>query len=713
MMAVCKQTESKIRIVHELPRRLRIRTPVLHDPAFDTVYLEAMLLNLPGIEAARFNLKAACITLNYDGSAQTRQRILVLLENIPAETFQQEMETETPEDPYGLAFHGISAMLTPLMPRYFKAPLSWFLGMPTIAQGVVTLLTQGIKIEALDAAAVGFSLLRRDYFTANIIVFLLKLGQYLKQLSEEKSDALLRSLLCPRSEEVWVEREGLEVRVSFGQVIVGDVVICGTGEMIPVDGIVLDGEASVNQSSITGESLPVHLQTGDKAVSGSLIVEGRIKIRAGRVGQETTTARISRFLENSLRFRSKTQQQSDRLADKLVPVTFGLGIAAWMLTHDIRRAASVLTVDYSCAVKLADPVAVKMTMYRAAHAGVLIKGSHALDALSRVDTLVFDKTGTLTRGLLTVTDVLPVNNMSKDRLLALAAAAEEHYAHPLAKAVVRAAKERNLKMPSLSQVDFIVAHGVSAYVEGERILVGSRHFIAEDEGINCSAADVAASAIRSQGKSLLYVAKGDILAGVIGLQDELRAEVPDVLHRLKTQGIRKIIVLTGDHRDTARAVTAGLEDIDEVRWELKPEDKSDIIRELREAGHIPAFVGDGVNDAPALVTADVGICMPAGADLARESAAVVLLKDDLNALSIAKESADRCRDIIKNCFGAAVGFNSLLLFLAMRGLLPPAVSAVLHNANTVGILGYAALAGKKFPASSDSDKGENKCTSHP
>lgn len=708
-MTVCKQRENRIRILHELPYRLRIRISVLHDPAFDPVYLEAVLLNVPGVEAVRFNLKAACIAVRYDGNMQNRELILACLENIPHETFQADIHREPVTDSLSVAINGILAFLTPALPRPFRPPLSWGLALPTLTQGITTSLTEGIRVETLDAAAVGFPFCEKTTLP-RISLFSSGTRRISGTAFRGKTNALLRSLLRPQSEEVWVERDGQEVKVSADEITIGDLVICGSGEMIPVDGEVSGGEALVNQSSITGESVPIHVQPGDEVLSGSLVSEGRIKISARQVGQETTTARISRFLENSLRFKSKTQKQSDILADKLVPVTFGLGLASWLLTRDIRRAASVLTVDYSCAVKLSTPVAVKMSMFSAAHCGVLIKGSHALDALSRVDTLVFDKTGTLTRGILIVTDIFPLENMSEDELLALAAAAEEHYAHPVAKAVVKAARERNLEMLSLSQVDFIVAHGVSAYVEGERVLVGSHHFIAEDEGIDCSAADSLAREIRGQGKSLLYVARGDVLEGVIALQDELRPEAPEVLRQLKHHGIQKIVILTGDHRDTARALAARLDAVDKVHWELKPEDKAEIVRELREAGHVLAFAGDGVNDAPALVTADVGICMPGGADLARESAQVVLLKEDLNTLVAAKEIADNSLEIIQNCFTSAVGFNSIFLLLAMCGVLPPAAAALLHNMNTVGILGYAAMAGKKPPQCFE--EGEQACT-HP
>jgi len=357
-------------------------------------------------------------------------------------------------------------------------------------------------------------------------------------------------------------------------------------------------------------------------------------------------------------------------------------------------------VDYSCAIKLANPVAVKMCMYTAAQNGILLKGSQALDSMARVDTIVFDKTGTLTKGVLQVTDIIPLKDMTKDDLLSIAAGAEEHYTHPVAKAVVNAAKSHGLILPAIGQVDFIVAHGVSAYVDEKRVLVGSRHFIEEDEGIDCSIANELIKKLHKEGKSVLLVARENILEGVIALRDELRPEASMVLQELKKQGIKKIVVLTGDHRDTAIAISKQLNALDEIHWELKPEDKAEIVKNLKEQGHILAFAGDGVNDAPALVTAEVGIYMPGGADLAKESAQVVLLKEDLKLLVEARKIATQADHTIENCFKSAIALNSIFLFLASMGKLPPVSAAVLHNMSTIGVLAYAALSGLK-PKNSD------------
>lgn len=691
------KNDSGARIVHELPRRIRLRNPAFHEPAFDPAYLEALLHNVPGVSGVRFNPKAACVVVDYDGSPRRRQRIIACSSDIPEAAYSPLTARAPAPDPVGTAAKGAVALLTHAIPKPFRPLVSWGLALPVLMEGAETLVSEGVRVPVLDAAAIGFSLLRKDYFTANSIVALLALGSYLEKFSENKTTGLLKSLLRPQVETVWVERDGQEVQIALKDVLIGDLVVCGAGELVPVDGTVVSGDASVNLSSITGESVPVHLQAGDKAVSGAVIEEGRLTIEARQVGGETSMARINRFLENSLRFKSGGQKKSDELADRLVPTTFGLGLLLFLLTRDVHRAAAVLTVDYSCAIKLANPVAVKSAMYTAAHNGVLLKGAQALESLARVETIVFDKTGTLTRGILEITDVAPVNGMSSKGVLSLAAAAEEHYAHPVARAVVAEAKKQGLDLPPTGQVDFIVAHGVSAYVNGDRVLVGSRHFIEKDEGIDCAAADILGRELRKKGKSLLYVARNATLEGIIALRDALRLEAARVLSELKAMGVKKIVMLTGDHPDTARAIAKRLPALNKVHWDLKPEDKAAIVEKLRAENGALAFAGDGVNDAPALLTADVGICMPGGADLAREAAQVVLMKEDLSALETAVRISRRTQRTIGRCFGASVGLNTLLLLLAAAGRLPPVMAAVLHNANTVGVLGYAALAGMSVP----------------
>jgi Cu2+-exporting ATPase len=677
------------RIVHETKTRLRLRGRIFKEPRLDVEYLQAYLEAMPGVESVRINQAAGSVAVRYDGASPCRASIIATLRDIPSESYKAE---ESFEGIIGAEDVMLSALRIFLVSRYLpmeiRTVVAWLAAAPTVIKGVTVLTERGVKVELLDASAVLFSLLRQDYFTSTSILFLLKLAGYLEQNTENKSNQLLKSLLRPQVDEVWLEKDGKEQRASLSEVRIGDVLICGSGELVPIDGVVASGQASVNQSSITGESVPVHLKPGDEALSGSVVEEGRLHIRADRVGTETTTARISRFLEQSLRMASKTQSRSAELADKLVPVTFGLGLGILGLTRDLRKASAVLTVDFSCSLKLATPVAVKSGMHAAAHSGVLIKGGSAMESLAEVDTFVFDKTGTLTTGTLSVTDIVPMNGMDENELLAKTAAAEEHYGHPVARAVVVEAKARELALPETLQVDFIVAHGVSAYIDGSQVLVGSRHFIHEDESIDCDPAEAQAKDLRSQGKTILYVAEKDRLIGIIALRDEKRPEAEDVLKRLKDSGIKQVIVLTGDHKDTAKALAEELP-IDDIRWELKPQEKAKIVDELRSEGRKVAFLGDGVNDAPALMSADLGIAVRGGADLARESAQAVLLTEDIACLADAYSGSKRIMSTVKNCFYLTIGLNSLILLPAVLGKNSPLRSALLHNASTVGILLYA------------------------
>ncbi len=696
-------------VANELPQRIRFKGRFLRDPKLDLDYLEATLESIPGVNKARINAKAASAIVTYDGRPETRSSMVTCLQDLPLEVFSGARNRAELPSLLALITKGVLAAASFFVPKLLGGTIALILSLPVIADAVACLWRGKIKVEVLDGAAVAFSLFRRDYFTASTIVFLLSLGEYLEKMSENKTTGLLKSLLKPQTETIWIEVEGQEIQIPFEDARIGDRVVCGPGEMIPLDGQVVDGEAAVNQSSVTGESVPVHVEPGSEVISGSVIEDGRIVFEATHVGSETSVSRISKFLEDSLRYESDSQKRSDELADKLVPITFGLGVGLYGVTQDLQKAAAVLTVDYSCVIKLSSPVAVRVAMHTAAQQGALLKGAQAMDSLARVDTLVFDKTGTLTRGELIVTDIRSANGLSEDEVLVLAASAEEHYSHPVASAVVLAAKEKGLALSPTSQVDFIVAHGVSAYIDNENVLVGSRHFIEEDEGVDCSGVDEAALALQEDGKSLLYVAKAGKLVGVLGLRDELRPEAARVLDALKASGIKKIVILTGDADRTAKALAKELPAVDEVFSELKPQDKADIVARLKDQGCTIGFTGDGVNDAPALVSAHVGICLPSGADLAKESAQVILLREDLDCLLSARRIALRCQETIHQAFVAAVIFNSSFLFFATLGWLTPVAAAILHNVSTLGILGYAGVKEKRpvaLPAQEKENAGD-------
>ncbi len=688
MKAVETARENRFEIAHEIPGRIRILSSFLIDPYLDTRYLEAYIEGLPGVETVRLNKMAGCIVVTYDNESDTRTSFLEILENPPREFFCTKYDLSNPPDLTNTFKVGAVLLATFFLPWRLKAILSWITAAPIISKGIKSILAGKITVDILDASAVAFTLLRRDYFAGNAIVLLLTFGEYLEGLTEYRSNRLLLSLYKHEADVVWIEVDGVETEIPVRDVRIGDIVICGHGELISVDGIVAEGAATVNQASITGEPLPVDTTVGDEVFSGTFIEEGRIKIKANRVGAEATTARISKYIEKSLNNKSIIQTESSALADRLVPLTFGMGIAILAVTGDFRRASAVLTVDYSCALKLVSPVAVKTGMNSAAQGGVIIKGAPALEAVARADTFIFDKTGTLTKGSPEVTDVISFNGSTAKEVLSLAAAAEVHYRHPAAAAILEEAARRKITVSQAAECDFIVAHGVSAFVNSFNVLVGNFHFLAEDEGIDCSVSEASAGKLRSQGKSLLYVAREERLIGLIAVRDIVRPEAAATLKRLKAAGVKRLVVLTGDQKESAEALSREL-GLDEIHWKLLPEDKGDIIEQLQEQGHVVAFVGDGVNDAPALVKADVGVSMPGSADLAKESAHVVLLNEDLTSLAFSREVSQKVMSVIRKNFYMTLSINSFALLLAVFGFVSPLTAALIHNCSTIGLLGYA------------------------
>jgi heavy metal translocating P-type ATPase len=467
---------------------------------------------------------------------------------------------------------------------------------------------------------------------------------------------------------------------------VGDIVIVGAGDTISVDGHIIYGDASVNQVSMTGEAEPVKKGRGDRVISGTVVEEGRIKIWAEQVGEDTATARIKEYIKSSLSEKSAIGLKATKLADSLVPVTLGLAGFAYLINRDFESVASVLQADYSCALKLATPVAFKSSISQAGKSGVMIKGAKALEALSGVDTFVFDKTGTLTHGEL---EVVSINSFDKEwdeeDILNLTASAEEHYFHPVAEAVMRAAKDRGFVHMHHDEVEFIIAHGVKTMVNGKEVVIGSRHFLEDDEKISFAKHKSQIEACLKEGKAILYVGYDGKLLGTIGMVDKLRENAKTMIQKLKTLGIKEVVMLTGDIELKANVLASEL-GIDRVYANMLPTSKAGVIKELQKEGKKVAFVGDGINDAPALMSANVGISMQKGADIAKATADIGLLKDDIEAVCYIKELADKTMGRIKTNFYATVGINSGILLGATMGVFSPIATAVLHNGTTIGLL---------------------------
>jgi|AGTN01.1.fsa_nt_gi ATPase, P-type (transporting), HAD superfamily, subfamily IC/heavy metal translocating P-type ATPase len=676
-----------LRVVHETRGRLRCR---LSGTGQEQVALAARVEELAGIRSVRFNPACRSLVVEYDSHPAVRAAILAAArpspggEVVPATPLS---ETDAP-DLAQVVLSGGVMLASLLLPPPVKGLLTAANVAGVVVRGLRALTSRGLTVEVLDALAMSLPLLRREYGTANFARFLLDLGGYIENSTAQRSDHLLRDLLRAEPDAVWIEAEdGQVVEVAYSQVTPGTRVVVGTGNLIPVDGVVFSGNAYVNQAAVTGESLPIPREQGDEVLSGSVVEDGRLVILAERVGSSTTTARISRYIQEALANPTGIQGESRKMADRRVLVTLASGAAVFALTRDWRRLESVFLVDYSCAVKFGTPIAIKAAMFRAAKDGCLVKSGLALETVAAVDTVVFDKTGTLTHNTLEVTDIhcLPSGGVNEQELLAMVASVAEHTSHPIASAVVSLASQRHLAHISHEEVDFIVGHGVASTVKGRTIRLGSRHYLEEHEGVSFHRSDRLVNRLMEEGKSLLFVSADGKPLGIIGLRDRVRDEAFGVLEALRGLGVRQVVMITGDHREKALQLGESLK-LDRVFHDQKPEDKAQIVEDLKAEGRTVAFVGDGVNDGPALMAAHVGIAMPRAADIARATADIVLLEDRLESLVALRALAGDTMRLIRSNFKASVGINSAIMAGAALGKLAPAATALLHNGTTIAIL---------------------------
>jgi len=686
--------------VHETPTRLRYKYFLLKEKFIDETILKNYLEKIEGVKSVRINKKAFSVIFEINENISSK--IESILNSLTIDDLLKSCEEEMgavcisctgSEEP---SLKGIVRAGSALVAERFvqndllKAGVTTLASTPLLIEGTKELFEEGLTSKVLESAAVAISIYRKDYLAANSTNAMLELGEYIEETTVHKSDDLLKELAKPNVEEAWVEKKidgkVTEILIKSADIEVGDIVVVGAGNTIPIDGHIVDGSGSVNQVSMTGEAQPVVKYRGDRVISGTIVEEGRFKIWAEHVGANTATQRIKHYIENSLNEKSSVQLKANKLANKLVPVTLGLATASYIFTKDFERVASILQADYSCALKLATPVAFKSTISKAGHNGIMIKGAKSIEALNNADTFVFDKTGTLTAGELEVISVESYDeNWSEEELLNLTASTEEHYFHPVAEAVVKAAKQRGFVHMHHEEVEFIVAHGVKTEVDGKSVVIGSRHFLEDDEKIDFTPFKEKISKSLEDGKTLLYVGYDGKLLGTIGLSDELRPNSKESIKKLKKLGVKNIIMLTGDTKQKAQMIADEL-GITEVRAELLPQDKARIIKELMDEGKKVAFVGDGINDAPALISAHVGISMSRGADIAKATADISLLKDDISAVVEAKEYANKTMNLINNNFNATVGINSCILAGATFGVFSPIVTAVLHNGTTIGLL---------------------------
>ncbi|WP_096701916.1 heavy metal translocating P-type ATPase [Magnetospirillum sp. 15-1] len=672
-----------VEIVHRLSGRVRLRYRFPRGVVADVAGLERLTTSLCGVTSVRANAHARSLTVTFDPDVTDAE---TLREGVSVLAPPSGIKPSRPCDRGPVAAALATLLGTGLLPPPLRLPVSLAGALPLLRHAATDYRESGVTSHVLEGMAVAISLGRSDYTAANTTTFMLALGEYMEDSIARRSDELLKHLLRPASDEIWVLRDGVEILEPAATVVVGDTVIIATGSVIPVDGTVLSGEATVNEAAMTGESISVVKTRGSSVLSGTLVEEGRLAVYAEQVGSSTAAARIADYVEQSLVAKSEAQLEASRLADRLVPTVLKLAGGSFLLSGDWRRAASVLQADYSCALKLATPVAFKSAMFGAGKAGILVKGATALERLASADTFIFDKTGTLTSGVLAVTDAVTFDaQYSPDDLICLAASVEEHYFHPLAMAVVSAARATHNRHFDHQEVQFIVAHGVASVVDGKRIVVGSRHFIEEDEAIDTSGHKEEIDHLYRDGKTLLFIGYGGQLLGLLALKDSIRPTSAATVRRLRELGARRILMLTGDHRERAEELATAL-GLDGFHAELMPEDKARIIAEMNAQGARIAFIGDGINDAPALAGAHVGIAMQKGADIARLTADIALLEDEVERVADAKEAANAVMGLIKTNYRATVGLNTAILGAAALGLLSPIATSVLHNGTTIGIL---------------------------
>ncbi len=680
----------EFKIVHELPGRIRLRTPAGTFSKDEAPALCAVLEALRGVERAQASHRTGSVLIYFE--RERRDEILTAV-SIMTRDYYEDIEMPRRGAPLASTLLRTAAGMAFRMfflPHHVRHALCLWRAAPYVARGLKAFfLARRLNVAVLDAAAISSAILRRDFTTAGVIMTLMSLSEEMEAWTQHRSKEDLARSLALRVDKVWVKKEGAEVEIPFSELRAGDLLIVRAGSIIPADGTVASGEAVVNQSSMTGEPLGIVRRVGASVYAGTAVEEGEITIEVTAAAGTTRIDKIIQVIEESEGRKASVQSQAEKLADSIVPYNFALAAAVYLFTRSAERAASAIMVDYSCAIKIATPLAILAAMREGVKNGVLIKGGKYIEALAEADTAVFDKTGTLTAAEPRVAKVVPFGGRSREEVLRLAACLEEHFPHPIARAVVRKAAEKELRHEEEhAEVKYMVAHGIASSLRGEKTIIGSRHFVFDDEGTEWTEEQKAAATEEAERYSLLYLAIGGELAGIICIEDPLKREAPAVIAELKAEGLTHAVMLTGDGRRAAQK-TAAEAGITEICAEMLPQDKAKYIKELRERGRRVVMIGDGINDSPALSEAAVGVTMKHGADIAQEVANVVLLDDRLERLADARRISSRTMSKIKTNYAAIVGVNTLLILLGLAGRVTPRTSAILHNLTTLLACGRA------------------------
>ena len=681
----------KATILHESRGRMRLRLDAKRLSIADADRLEIWLSGHPDIVDVKIFERTAGVVIRYSGARQT------VLDEIANFHWQEARETITLPAQSSREINRrfkeklVGKLLSRVGCRLFlPAPLRMVRFarhmLPFMWKGLCCLRHGQLKVELLDAISIGISTGRRDFTTAGTVIFLLELGELLEDWTRKKSVADLARSMSLNVDRVWLRDEnGTDILVPVSRVQPGDRIVIRAGGVIPLDGVVVEGEATVNQASLTGESIPVPKHVDSVIYAGTVVEEGECLVLVKEASGQSRYDQIVAMIEKSERLKSSSEAKASSLADKLVPYTFAGSLAALALTRTPARALSVLMVDFSCALKLAMPLAVLSAIREAAKNHITVKGGKFLEAIAQADTIVFDKTGTLTLASPQVVDIVTFDGKDATEMLRLAACLEEHFPHSMANAVVAEAKRRDLRHDEYhSKVEYLVAHGIASHVGDERVLIGSRHFIFEDESVVIPEGEKERFDALPAQYSHLYLAIAGRLSAVICISDPLRAEARDALAYLRDLGITNTVMLTGDSYRTAEAIAAEV-GVDSFCAEVLPADKARFVAESRANGHTVIMVGDGINDSPALSEADCGIAISDGAAIAREIADVTIAADSLWELVKLRQIAMGLTRRIQSNYRFVIGFNGALLALGVAGILSPATSATLHNLSTLGV----------------------------
>ena len=680
----------KCTILHEGKGRMRVHVEKVRMTLHRADVLEAYLNHQDAIATAVVYERTGDVVITYTGKRSAAVAILAgykfdVPENdaLVTSADSRKLNREYQDKMFNLVAG--RALRKLFLPAPIAAAYTVFRSIGFIWKGVRCALSRKLEVEVLDALSIGVSILRGDYGTAGSVMFLLNLGSLLEEWTRKKSlDDLARSMAL-NVDKVWVRSQGTEVLVPLTKVRSGDEVVVRSGNMIPLDGTVLEGEAMVNQAALTGESMPVRKVEGSTIYAGTVVEEGECVFVAKAEGGSNRYDKIVAMIEESEKLKSSTENRALALADKLVPWCLGATGVTYLLTRNVTRAISCLMVDFSCALKLSMPLAVLSAMRECGSYHITVKGGKYLEALSKADTIVFDKTGTLTRATPQVVEVVPFSGCDEREVLQLAACLEEHFPHSMANAVVRAARERGISHEEMhSEVEYIVAHGIASRVSGERVVIGSHHFVFEDEKCTVPAAEQEKFDTLKPEYSHLYMAASGQLVGVICIADPLRPEAAQVLNSLRALGIQNTVMMTGDSERTAAAIAKQV-GVDHFFAEVLPEDKANFVQQAKAEGHTVVMIGDGINDSPALSAADIGIAINSGAAIAREIADVTIKADSLEELVALKAIANAMQKRVHANYRFVLSFNSALILLGALGILQPASSAMLHNLSTIGI----------------------------